>query len=222
MGPTTKLPDSFVRYGRFGRNQYKKAVQLLSVLTILLAIPFYILFNWLAGVLRPDFVGGMTFRPTFKLVSIAMMLIIFIIIAVVHELIHILFLWSGLGERPKIVFGWVYVHVGTSTWYLPRNTFLAANLAPFCLLSLVGLMILLIVPETAIGAVVFGLTVNAAGSTPDLVSSIFVSLLPTSSYVTTSGALYIDKSYLTPQGYDGELKWRWQPFLERTLSKLGE
>ena len=222
MKPTRKLPDSFVRYDRFGRNQYKKAVQWLVVLTILVAVPWYILFNWIAKVLRPDFGTGLRFNPSFKFESIAMMLIIFAICAVLHELTHVVFLWPGLDERPRIAVGWVYVRVKIDTWYLPRNRFLVANLAPFCLLTLAGLVALLIVPETAMKAMVFGLTVNAAGSTPDLISSVFASLLPASSYVTTSGALYIEKRYLEPQGREGKVEWKWQPFLERILSRFSQ
>lgn len=220
MGSAKKLPDSFVQYDGFGQNQWKKAVLLLAVLSILVVIPWYILFNWLAGVLRADFVGALSLRPTFKLVSIAMMLIIFLISVAVHELIHILFLWPGSDERPQIVFGWAGVHIDINGLYLPRNRFLVANLAPFCLLTLAGLLVLFIASETLIKAVIFGLTVNAAGSTPDLVSSVFISLFPASSLITTRGTLYIEKRYLTPQKNEEELEWKLQPFLEKFTAKF--
>ena len=80
------------------------------------------------------------------------------------------------------------------SWYLPRNAFLAADLAPVCLLTLAGLLLLPVVPQAHLNLLVFCLAVHLAGSIADITSSAFVFLLPPSAYVTTDGAIYVSDS----------------------------
>ena len=149
------------------------------------------------------------------------MIIPLAVIFAVHESIHALLLWMCTRERPRIVVslkegGGICVRL--PSWHLPRNAFLAADLAPVCLLTLAGLLLLPVVPQAHLSLWVFCLAVHLAGSTADITSSAFVFLLPPSAYVTTDGAIYVRDSERAANV--PAWKQRFRSFMERILARL--
>jgi hypothetical protein len=200
MECTQVLPESYVLYGDFNPARFKKVVWVVWLLGFLVAVVSFAGFRNLARMLRPEFQpANLHFEaPTLeRLRGFYRVLISLAAILAVHEFIHALLLWMFTRERPKIVValkegGGICVRL--PSWYLPRNAFLAADLAPVCLLTLAGLLLLPVVPQAHLSLLVFCLAVHLAGSTADITSSAFVFLLPPSTYVTTDGAIYVSDS----------------------------
>jgi hypothetical protein len=86
---------------------------------------------------------------------------------IVHELIHGLFFWIFTRKRPSYGFKGLYAYAAAPDFYIPRNQFILIGLAPFVVISLVGVALL---PLTTLGValtIVFILTMNAAGAIGD-------------------------------------------------------
>jgi len=216
MKSSKNLPTTHVRYDKFGVNQYKNMAKIFLRLGFLLALPYYLLFNWLSGIIRPSFETVVVFNPAFRFTNIFTMLIVTVVVIIIHEWIHVLSLWFFIGERPNIEFGLVSAHVNAPSWFLARNPMLFSNIAPLVLLTAIGLILQRFMPRMLIEVITFGLTVNAAGSIPDLMSSLFISLFPESTFLTTNGRIYMDKDHL------GKISshWKYQSIVERIISIL--
>jgi hypothetical protein len=98
------------------------------------------------------------------LISIALL----VALIVVHELIHGAFFWLFTRSRPVFgLRGW-YAFAAAPGWFLSRGQYLITTLAPFVLLSLLGMVMMAVLP-VLIAAIVLILTVfNATSSVGDL------------------------------------------------------
>ena len=218
---TQTLPHSYVVYDSFRPSKWKRTLWAIWLLGLLVAGGSFTFLGSLASSVRPEFQPKrLHFEvPTLeRLCSISILVVALAALFAVHELIHILCLWGFTGERPVIVTGGGGLAVRLPSWYLSRNEFLVANLAPVCLITVAGLLLLPLVPQTSISLLVFLTAMNFAGSTPDMASSVYILLHPPSIYLDTEGTIYTDG----PQGSESVPKWkqRIRSFIESTLAKL--
>ncbi len=127
-------------------------------------------FGWLFvqifRTLRPDF--DLNTDQFLSPALLASLIIASVLVIVLHELVHGLFFLILTGDRPKFGFTGAYAYAAAPDWYLPRNPYLAVGLAPFVLLTLLGMAGVLILPTRTLPIVLLALTINAAGSVGDL------------------------------------------------------
>jgi hypothetical protein len=196
MNATRFLPESYLLYHHFDETKYKRATWVLVVLGLLVFTASFAFFNNLAGTLHPEYqpVERLHFELTLERLTILLRLLVPIaVVLILHEGIHALCLWLFTHARPTFVAtleGVGGIGVRLPLWYLSRNAFLFANLAPVCSMTLAGLLLLALMPQTSVGLLVFCISINLAGSTSDVVSSIYMFLHPPSAYVTTDGRIY--------------------------------
>lgn len=153
-----------------------------------------------------------------RLGSILVLVLILMIVFVVHELIHAIFLWFFTGHFPILVARAGALAVRLSHWYIPRDQFLVINLAPFCVITLVGLLLLLAVPQRYISLTMFFTAMNIAGSIADVTSSAYLFLHPPSIYLKTEGTIYFDE-HIRPNLVP-EWKVRIRSLIEAAIAKL--
>jgi hypothetical protein len=207
MMSTQVLPESYELYGDFRSGRFKKAVWAASLIGLVILLGSYTFFYRLASILRPGFqsIRYLHFEISFeRLWSMYKVLVPLVIIIVFHELIHALCLWIYTGKRPVIratLKGAGGLYVRLPSWYLSRNAFLVVNLAPVCVITLVGSFLILVIEQTGISLLIFCLAVHLAGATGDLLSSVFIFLQPSSVYLTTDGMIYI-------KGTENMPKWK--------------
>ncbi|HEX2924229.1 MAG TPA: DUF3267 domain-containing protein [Chloroflexota bacterium] len=91
-----------------------------------------------------------------------------ILVALAHELIHGLFFWLVTRRRPTFGFRGPYAFAASPGCYIHRDQYLVIGLAPLVLMSLIGLVLLLMVPVEAIPAVALMVVFNGAGSVADI------------------------------------------------------
>jgi hypothetical protein len=169
---------------------------MLIVLGLFVFTASFAFFDNLAGALHSEYqpVERLHFELTLERLTILLRLLIPIaVVLILHEGIHALCLWLFTHERPTFVAtleGVGGIGVKLPSWYLPRNAFLVANLAPVCSMTLAGLLLLPLMPQTSVGLLAFCMSINLTGSTSDVVSSIYMFLHPPSAYVTTDGRVY--------------------------------
>jgi hypothetical protein len=136
------------------------------------SLPLFFLFGglFLAYVLRirPGIGKALLSILDTDWVYLIVMIVIFVACIVVHELIHGAFFWAFTRSRP--VFGlrsW-YAFAGAPGWFLTGRQYLLTTLAPFGILSLLGMLLMTILPVPLAAVVLVVTTLNAASSAGDL------------------------------------------------------
>lgn len=101
----------------------------------------------------------------FRNFFIALIAVLFI-----HELIHGLFYWLFSGQRPKFGFRGLFPYAAAPIGvYFPRKQYLTVGLAPFVLLTAVGLLLMAIAPIALVPFLLFFVAFNAGGAAGDLI-----------------------------------------------------
>jgi len=106
--------------------------------------------------------------PLGSLVQVVLILLSIAFFIVIHELIHGLFFWRLIRERPLFGLRGLYAFAAAPGWYIPRNPYLWIGLSPLVLISLFGLLLVPLIPSPVLFAYLFGLTYNAAGAAGDI------------------------------------------------------
>ncbi len=170
MKPITRLPANYVLRGRLDLSKDKSLLLGLSLGGLVLALAFGVLFVGAAVILVPHLPSsGEVFLDLPGLLELlAGVLAITALVVVLHELTHAVFFWLFTHEWPVFGFKGVYAYTAAPNWYIPRLPYVLVGLAPLLLLTLLGLALLRVLPMSMIPAVVFALTINAAGAVGDL------------------------------------------------------
>lgn len=170
LSPTNTLPQGYRLRDTFslGQSNYKR----LIVLNLLGAVLFVAL-GWvfLSTVLnlRPDMGDAIIgYASQSTLIVILGNLLGMAVMIGLHELTHALFFWWYTRERPVIGLRRFYAYAAAPGWYLPRGHYFVVALAPLVLLTLLGYAALLRVPMIVAMPLLFGITMNAAGSIGDI------------------------------------------------------
>ena len=219
---TKVLPPSYTLFRHFDETKYKKAVWVVILIGGLVFWVSFIFFNRLAGILRPDYqtVEQLHFELSMERLGLLLQILVpVVVILILHECIHAAFLWLYTKERPRLVAtlkGIGGIAVRMPSWYLSRNTFLIVNLAPVCLITLAIPFLILVLPNTAVGVLVFCAALNLAGSLSDIVSSVYIYSLPATVYLKTNGYLYRSQESLSVPGWKQGL----QSTIDWFLAKL--
>lgn len=88
---------------------------------------------------------------------------------ILHEAVHGLAFWLFTGKHPKFGFKVFYAYAASPEGvYLPRQQYFMVALAPLVILTLVGIVLIPIMPLLALPTLVFFLISNSAGSVGDL------------------------------------------------------
>ena len=166
MQPTKTLPDHYNLDVTLDLTKNMRVLLGLNVAGLVLFLFFGAVFWRLFIGARPDF-SLQPFRFG-ALEGLLVVVVVSILVVIVHELVHGLFFWIYLRERPIFGFRGAYAFAAAPDWYIPRPQFIVVGLAPLVLISGGGLLLLPLLPVGMLPALLFALTVNAAGAVGDL------------------------------------------------------
>jgi predicted metal-dependent HD superfamily phosphohydrolase len=164
--PTKNLPLGYVAAGQIdlGRSRAALAVNLIGLASL---FAFGWLFVQLGRAIRPEVMSGNNFILLSQ-ANILALLLTLIATLLLHELIHGLGFWLLSKSRPKFGVHLLYAYAAAPDWYLPRDPFMIVGLAPFLIITLLGLSALLLVSANGVPVLLAAITLNAAGSMGDL------------------------------------------------------
>ncbi len=166
MNPVQALPEGYRLAATLDMSTDRRALIGLNLAGLLLFLVDGWLFLRLFSLLRPEF-DQADFSPSF-LVNLVTLLAASAFVIIVHELVHGLFFWVFLRDRPRFGFRGAYAFAAAPGWYIPRGRYIAVGLAPLVLITLAGLAAVLVVPPGALPALWFAVTLNAAGAVGDI------------------------------------------------------
>jgi hypothetical protein len=174
MHATKTLPDGFEAKGTLDLSRNKPALIVMNILAFAALFGFGWLFLRAAIWLRPDIdwgaiqgeISGLT--GLFKIILV----LVFETIAIIlfHEATHGLFFWIFSRERPHFGLRGTYAFASAPEWYFPRAQYMVIGLAPLVVLSLVGLILIALLPVDWIAYLLLFLIFNASGATGDILT----------------------------------------------------
>ncbi len=163
----------------------KKLLMWLNIIGLFLIGFFFLIFSRLLRWLRPDaqFSFSITFENPLKiLLQLAAILLVIAAVLTLHEAVHGVFFWLFSRHKPTFGFSLAYAYAAMPDWYFPRNQYLWIGMAPFILLSLLGVGLMVLVPANTLGLLLIALVMNASGAVGDLAVLVWLSRKPRSSY----------------------------------------
>jgi hypothetical protein len=174
------LPDGYHVSDTFDFSN-RKFIIWLNALGIIALIIFLFLFGAVFMLLRPEAFGEVTISTDTILDTILFIVVMaaaIFTVLVLHELIHGFFFWLFSGQKPLFGFKGIYAYATLPGWYFPRNPFLVIAIAPLVLISILGILMVPLVPFNSLWIIYLALVVNASGSVGDLVASFRLILKP--------------------------------------------
>ncbi|HSG16768.1 MAG TPA: metalloprotease family protein [Anaerolineae bacterium] len=185
MKSTKDLGAEYVYAGNLDLGERKNAL-LLNLVGLALLFVFGWLFVQLAAAIRPE-ISATGFFDVIQNLELLYLVVGLFVVLVVHELLHGLLFWIYTGERPEFGFRVVYAYASAPGWYLPRNQFIVAGLAPIVGLTLVGLVLLPLITQALVAELLALMAFNAAASVGDLVVAGWLLRKPATLMVRDSG-----------------------------------
>jgi hypothetical protein len=96
------------------------------------------------------------------------LLIDFTLLIFLHEGVHGICFWLITGKRPIFAIGPGYAYAAAPGVYLMKRPYLVTALSPLVILTIVGMMAVLIIPEGLIFHAALIVVMNIAGAVGDL------------------------------------------------------
>ena len=189
--PVRELPENYYLNASLDLAKQKGLAIALNVVATVLVFGYGVLFLFLAITLRPaDAAGVWEFQITsiigFLLLG-ARLFVITALMLLLHEGVHGVCFRLYTGEWGTFAFKGLYAYAAAPNWYLPRNQHLVTALAPYLGLSIVGIVLIPIVPVVMLPDLLLFLVLNAAGATGDLAAVVWLLTKPPDALVRDYG-----------------------------------
>lgn len=170
MKATQIIPPNYHPSGKFDLRNLKLIIILNLVGLILLVFSIWF-FIWIADQIRTE--SALTFSIAITSIPSALMglgklLFSIILVLALHEGIHALFFWIFSGKTPVVGFKGAYAYAAMPGWYFPRNQYLVIGIAPLILITLIGILLLAVLPVSLLNLVLIALVINTSGAVGDL------------------------------------------------------
>jgi len=191
LKPTLTLPETYAPVGTIDLSKDWRALVAVNVLALVLLFCFGALFYQALIWLRPsDYSLGLIVQAGSTLEALSLVGILLVLLAVmviIHEALHGVCFWGFTRVRPHFAFKGAYAYAALPDWFLPRGQYLVTAMAPFVGITLLGLVMLVIVPPAWFLAILVVMVFNASGAAGDLVVAGWLLFLPPGTYVRDRG-----------------------------------
>jgi hypothetical protein len=146
----------------------KRAFWLLQITAMVCFFIFGFLFLCWTIWLRPALLDTLSTGVEITIQGLLGLIIGLVISILLHEILHGAFFWIYSRNRPKFGVRAGYAYDASPGWFYPRQQYLVIALAPFVLLSILGMVLVLVIPFAALASILFGMVANAAGAAGDI------------------------------------------------------
>ena len=200
MQTITSLPTNYVSIGTLNLSKNIPVLIAMNVFGSILLLPSGWLFFTVAIALRPEAgpilaLGNLITTPpdggfTLSLPApwIIGLLVALVLVVVIHEFVHGVFFWHFTHRRPVFGLGLFAAFAAPPAGvFVPRNQYFVVTLAPLVVLTLLGLLLVPILPTPALPTDLSFITLNAAGTMGDLFVAAWLLARPSALFVQDTG-----------------------------------
>jgi len=170
MKATQILPPHYRPSGKFDLKNMRQII-IMNLAGLVLLIFSIWFFGWLANSLRGSSATSFSFQFTSlatAIIAIGKLIFTIVFVLIVHEGFHALFFWVFSRQKPIVGFKGAYAYAAMPGWYFPRNQFMLIGIAPLIIISLIGFLLLAILPISTLNLVLVALIINTSGAVGDL------------------------------------------------------
>jgi len=166
MNNSTKtLPEGYVQSGEINLKNNKRLAITLNLVAVPVAVLSFFLLSSFAGLVRPSL---MNTSGTITVGVVAVVVGLMVLLFTFHELIHGFFFWVFTRSRPVFALRLFYAYAGAPDWYIPTRQFMIVALGPLVIIGVVGILLMLLVPESWVVLIAIMVALNSGGSMGDL------------------------------------------------------
>jgi hypothetical protein len=166
MNTSTKtLPEGYAQSGEINLKENKRLAIILNIIALFVVVLSFYLLSSFAALVRPGIMnrsGTITVGGVVGLVGLVVMLL------TIHELIHGSFFWVFTRSRPVFALRLFYAYAGAPDWYIPTRQYAFVTVGPLVIIDAVGLLLMLLVPESWVLFIAIVVAFNTGGSVGDL------------------------------------------------------
>jgi hypothetical protein len=162
---TKTLPEGYVQSDEINLKKNKRLAIVLNIVAFPVAVLSFFLLSGFAVWVRP---GLTSTSITMTVGGLAVLLGLVLMLLTIHELIHGVFFWVFTRSRPVFALRLFYAYAGAPDWYIPTRQYAFAAVGPLAVIGAVGLLLVLLVPESWVMFIVILVALNTGGSMGDL------------------------------------------------------
>jgi hypothetical protein len=182
MKPMQSLPEGYILKGSLDLSRNTRALLGLNLVGVVLFFLFAWLFTALAVQIRPDASAVFSVVEISGIWSFVRLILVIVLLQVVmivlHEGFHGFFFWAFTCTHPRYAFKGLYAYASMPGWYFPRRQYLIVCLAPLVGITLLGFLLITVIPAVWILPVLVVMTLNAAGAVGDMAVAIWLIRAP--------------------------------------------
>jgi len=166
MNTSTKtLPEGYVQSGEINLKKNRLLAITLNIIAFFVGVLSFFLLSSFATLVRP---GIMNLSGSITAGVWAVMLGLVILLMTIHESVHGFFFWVFTRSSPVFAFRLFYAYAGAPDWYIPTRQYMIVTLGPLVIIGAVGILLMLLVPESWVLFIAFMVALNTGGSAGDL------------------------------------------------------
>jgi hypothetical protein len=162
---TQTLPEGYAQSGEINLKKNKRLAIALNIVSFFVAVPSFFLLSSFAVLVRP---GLMNTSGIITAGGAAVVVGLVVMLMTIHELIHGFSFWVFTRSRPVFALRLFYAYAGAPDWYIPTRQFALVAVGPLVIIGAVGLLLMLLVPESWVLFIAFVVAMNTGGSMGDL------------------------------------------------------
>jgi hypothetical protein len=157
----------------------------LNLAGIVLLVPAFWLFGRLVVLVRG--VSAWNVPGDESLLILMLVLAGYALTLIVHEGFHGLFFWLYTRSRPVFALKWSYAYAAAPDWFIPKRQYWLIGLAPLIGVSLLGVLLLPVLPETWLLPWLVAVASNVAGAVGDMYVVARLAFAPADTLVNDRG-----------------------------------
>ena len=162
---TTTFPEGYSQIEEINLKENKRLAIILNIGAIFVAFISFFLLSGFAALVRP---GLMNASGSITLGMVVILMGAYVILMTAHELIHGFFFWVFTRSRPVFGIRLLYAYAGAPSWYIPNNRYAFIALGPLVTIGAVGMLLMLLVPESWVLMIIILIALNTGGSFGDI------------------------------------------------------
>jgi hypothetical protein len=213
MKPTCRIPITYQYCYTLSPGQNRLAQLFLILIAFGAFFIAWQLIRWLSPALLRPVSSGIILIDRFGIIVVVVAMIL------MHENIHALVAWRCTNHWPSYGVTPLGIYVNTAEWYFPRSMMIAISIAPFLILTLLGFLLLAMLPAAFTRLFVWFILLNGVGSINDVAVTAWIFFQPDSALIQNDGREI--RIYRAEGGVNLTLKLRdrIRVFLERVWIK---
>ena len=162
-----------VPIGSIDFHKNKGQLILSYVLRLIGLLIFGVLFIFIATLFHPElplekesFIG-ISIKDVSPVISILLIILDVIFVLYLHEMIHASVFYLNKGQSPQIGIRGLVIYARAPGHYVKRNVMILNGLAPFTVISILGAVLMSVLPANALPWVLIPTIINAAAAGGD-------------------------------------------------------